>query len=113
MGTASGSDYGFLQAHEFFGQYFDIATGFQKRLIQLAKESFQDLKQVSNLDPEPIEVAVGLEIDLTGSVVFKDLVVALCKHINFPNPDDSYWPEFFAGPVARFLVDNEWDDIIN
>jgi hypothetical protein len=75
MGTASGSDYGFLQAHGFFGRYLDDKTGYQKRLIQLAKESFQDLRQVSKLDPQPPELAFVLETDLTGSVVFKDLVV--------------------------------------
>lgn len=113
MGTASGSDYSFLQTHGFFGQYLDPSSGYQRRLIELARESFQDLKQVSNIIPQESEFALILEVDLIGSFVFKDLVVELCTKINFPGPNDPYWPDFFAGPVARFLVDNEWDEIVN
>jgi hypothetical protein len=54
-----------------------------------------------------------LELALTSSVVFADIVVDLCRIINFPNPRDRYWPEFFAGAVARYVTAYEWQDIAN
>ena len=109
MGTASGSDYGVLTRHKFFPQRYSV---YQKRLIELAKQSYLNLTQLTNILPQQSDFAPILEMDLVGSVVFVDLVVDVCVAINFPNSADPYWPDFFAGPVARFMVDNDWDEIV-
>jgi hypothetical protein len=113
MGTASGSDYSFLASHDFFVHFNKPSTGYRTRLIQLAKESFEDLKRVSKTSPLPFDVALALEyIDLPASNVFSDLIADLSAKVGLPNPNDPYWSDFFAGPIARFIVDNEWDEII-
>jgi hypothetical protein len=108
MGVASASDYSFLSNHGFFKHY----SAYQKRLIDLAQQSYADLHQISRLSPQPYDLSLVLEVDLIVSVVFIDLVSDLCATIRFPNPRDPYWPDFFAGPVARWLVDNEWHYIV-
>jgi hypothetical protein len=108
MGVASGSDYSFLSTHGFFKHY----ANYRNRLVDLAQQSYADLHQTSRLSPQPYDLSLVLEVDLVVSVVFIDLVSDLCATIRFPNPRDPFWPDFFAGPVARWLVDNEWHYIV-
>ena len=52
------------------------------------------------------------EYELPASTVFSDIVADLCAGMVFPTEQDQYWPIFVAGPVARYVVDREWLDIL-
>ena len=105
-------NYTMLQKHGFFGQYFDIKAGHQQRLVQVAKDSCRFLKKMGNTNPLPHELEAFLEIDLSISSAFTDLIVALCGQSSL-KPQDKFWKDDFLPIVALYLVDNEWDDIVN
>src|SRR5271154_6681360 len=95
------SDDSFLRSHGFtnlFGAY-------RARLLKIAQDTHETFKKMSTLPPNSAEIEILLEFVLTGSSVFAEIIVDLCTIIHFPNPQDSYWPEFFAGPVARYVTD--------
>jgi hypothetical protein len=98
----------FLRTHGFLNLY----SNYRARLLKVAKGTHQTIKKMSNLAPNPSEIEIFLEFVLTGSGVFAEVIVDLCATINFPNPRDPYWTEFFAGPVARYVTDREWQDIV-
>jgi hypothetical protein len=98
----------FLRTHGFVNMY----GKYQARLLKLAKSTHETFKRISTLAPNPSEIEILLEFVLTGSGVFAEIVVDLCGNINFQNPKDPYWPEFFAGPVARYVTDREWQDVV-
>jgi hypothetical protein len=111
MGTATGYDYQTLQKYGFFSKYYDAKAGHQKKLVQVARDSYAFLRSgKTNLLPDELEDL--LEIDLSVSVDFKEFIVALCNS-STPNTNDAFWENIFLPSVARFLVDNEWDDIVN
>src|SRR5260370_36891262 len=110
MGTLR--NYRMLQDHGFFGKYFDLTAGHQQRLVQVAKDSYGFLKKMGNTSPLPQELEAFLEIDLSISSAFTELVVALCGQ-STPQPHDKFWQEDFLPVAACFLVDNEWDDIVS
>jgi hypothetical protein len=90
MGTASGSDYGVLTRHKFFPQRYSV---YQKRLIELAKQSYLNLTQLTNILPQQSDFAPILEMDLVGSVVFVDLVVDVRSGPGYLNS----FPRFISG----------------
>jgi hypothetical protein len=98
----------FLRTHGFLNLY----VKYQARLLKFAKGTHETFQRISTLSPNPDEIEILLEFVLTGSGVFAEIVVDLCQNISFPNPKDPYWPEFFAGPVARYVTDREWQDIV-
>lgn len=100
-------DESFLRTHGFLKLY----DTYRVRLLRIAKGTHQIIEKISSLAPNPDEVELFLEFVLTGSSVFGEIVVDLCASIGFPNPKDPYWPEFFAGPVARYVTDREWQEI--
>ncbi len=97
----------FLQTHGFFNVY----DSYRDRLLVIAKEIYQRLKARSGISPDPFIFETFLEAALIRSGVFADIVADLCVKINFPGPRDPFWPDFFAGPIARFVTDREWPDI--
>ena len=55
MGTASGYDYQTLQKYGFFGKYYDAKGGHQKKLVQVAKDSYAFLRSGrTNLHPDEL-----------------------------------------------------------
>jgi len=117
MGTASGSDYFILRKHGFFRLYYDSSKDYRARLIDLARQSFSHLSQMRKPDPapQPDEFVGLLVIDLLWSDVWHDLIAELSGQTSLPNPNsrDPFWADFFVEPVAHFLVDNEWDEIVS
>lgn len=111
MGMALGTDYRRLQDHGFFAKYYDPQLAHQKDLILAAKDSYQFLKKMGTT-PLPDEVEDLLEIDLSFRKAYEDLIRDLAKSSG-PKLDDGFWKDVFLPSVARFLVDNEWDDIVS
>ena len=101
------TDDSFLRSYGFLNLY----DQYKDRLLTLAKGCYRVLEQISHLRPNPDEIDLILEMVLTGSSVFAEIVVDLCTKIGLPNPKDPYWPEFFAGSVARCVTFREWPDI--
>jgi len=101
-------DDSFLRTHGFLDRY----NIYRDRLIIIAKGTYEAIKKISWLAPNSGEVEIFLEFVLTGSRVFAEVVADVCANIKFPNPRDPFWPEFFAGPVARYVTDREWHDIV-
>jgi hypothetical protein len=84
---------------------------YRQRLLAIARGTYQRMKRRSGISLLPDDCEMLLELALTSSVVFADIVADLCRIINFPNPRDRCWPEFFAGPIARYVTAYEWQDI--
>lgn len=101
-------DDSFLRSHGFINLYPTYRT----RLLKIAKDTHATFKAISALPPNAAEIEVLLEFVLTGASVFAQIVADLCRNTKLPNPQDPYWPEFFAGPVARYVTDKEWSDIV-
>jgi hypothetical protein len=103
----SNVDYGFLQAHEFLRFY----PNYRDRLLPIAKRIYQALSGPSSMNPSALECEIHMEVALLGSTVFADIVAELCATIKLPGPTDSFWRDYFAGPVARYVVEQEWHEI--
>jgi hypothetical protein len=101
-------DDGFLRSYGFFNLY----DTYKVRLLKIAKHTHDTFKTITTLPPNSAEIEILLEFVLTGSSVFAEIVVDLCTNIHLANPQDPYWPEFFAGSVARYVTDREWSDIV-
>lgn len=103
------SNFTFLQSWGFMSLY----GGYQTRLMIIAKRQFGLMKTISGgLVPDQIDFAQNLETGLIVSVVFADIIADLCTKQNVPGPQDPFWPYYFAEPVAQFMIDVEWQDII-
>jgi hypothetical protein len=105
----SAIDHVFLTSYGFVDAY----PRYRGRLLALARGTYQRMKSRSGITPLPEDCEVVVEVALMGSVIFADIVIDVCRRINFPNPKDPYWPQFFAGPVARYVTAYEWQDIVN
>ena len=103
----SASDHAFLQTHDFY-KYYDA---YRDRLLVIAKQNFNQLKILSQLAPSSVICELALEVALTGSTVFADIVIDHCQAISYPAPQDPYWCQYFAGPIARYVTSLEWTDI--
>jgi hypothetical protein len=103
----SAVDHIFLDSHGFITTY----PKYQPRLVTIARGIYQRLNSISGIAPLPDGFEFVLELVLPSSVVFADIVTDLCRTIGFPNPKDLYWPQYFAGPVARYVTAYEWQDI--
>jgi hypothetical protein len=99
----------FLNSWGFTGLY----SVYRDRLLTISKGTFRRLKSNSSLIPDSLDLAPHLEIALIISVVFADIVADLCTRSGVPGPNDPFWPYYFAEPVAQFLIDLEWQDIVN
>ena len=99
MGTASGSDYVFLTQYGFFQCY---SGQHRSDLIAVAKLSYADMTAANGIPPDPLSLSFSLELDLKGALAFFAFVVDVCRAIKFQNPQDSFWPDWFAGPVSRY-----------
>jgi hypothetical protein len=100
-------DHQLLQTHGFL----DLYDKYRDRLLTIASGTYERLKKRSGIPPPPDYCEVHIEIALVSSNVFANIIVDLCSRINFPNPRDPYWLDFFAGAVARYVTDREWPDI--
>jgi hypothetical protein len=100
-------DHQFLQTHGFY----DFYDKYRDRLVRIAGGTYARMKTRSGIGPFPIDCEVHIETALISSNVFANIIIDLCTKINFPNPRDPFWPEFFAGPVARYVTDREWQQI--
>jgi hypothetical protein len=103
----SAIDIGFLASHGFFRIY----PQYRDRFLTIARGVYQRMKKGSGIAPLPDDCEILLETVLIASTVFADAVMDVCKSINFPNPKDPCWPDFFAGAVARYVTNYEWQDI--
>jgi hypothetical protein len=101
-------DSGFLSSYGFFKVY-DV---YRDRLIAIAQQTYRLLVKISGLLPDRTECASFLEMALLGDTTFADIVEDLCSRGNVPGPKDRFWVDFFAQPVARNLLDQEWSKII-
>lgn len=71
------------------------------------------MKAISGgLVPDQFDFAQILELGLIVSVVFADIIADLCTKQSVPGPSDPFWPYYFAEPVAQYMIDVEWQDII-
>lgn len=102
------NDHVFLNSHGFLRLYHQ----YRDRLLDIARGTYQRMKKASGISPLPEDCEILLEVALIGSTVFADIVVDVCTFINFPNPKDAFWPDFFAGPVARYVTAYEWNAIV-
>jgi hypothetical protein len=111
MALAVGSDYQRLQDRGFYGAYYDGNKTHRANLIQVANRAYVYLKKNGRSNPSPQELADFLEIELDISDEYHKLVAELSKDKG-PNQNDGFWKDTFIPSVSRFLVDNEWDDIV-
>lgn len=107
MFCSSPADISFLTTHGFIPIY----GTYRNRLLTIAKEIFRRMKVSSRLTPDQLDVAFQLEVALKASSVFTDIIADLLTKTKFPGPKDPFWPEYFAEPVANFVVDTEWQGI--
>jgi hypothetical protein len=104
----SAIDFATLSTHGFLKIY----GNYRDRLIVLARNLYQQLKVTSNIPPSVTDCELFFEFELLMSTVYADIVADLCAGIVFPTEKDQYWQIFFNGPVARYVVDKEWLDIV-
>ena len=104
----SGQDFATLSAHGFFNFY----GKYRDRLVAHAKSLYLSLKTKSQIPPSIADCELEFEFELHISPLFADIIADLCSAIAFPKPGDQYWDLFVAGPIARYVTDKEWLDII-
>jgi len=100
-------DSGFLSSYGFF-KYYGV---YRTRLIDIARQTYRGLATRSGFLPEQIDCVRHLELALCGDTAFADIISDLCSLGGVPVPKDPFWIDFFAGPVARHLLDQEWQEI--
>jgi hypothetical protein len=105
----SAIDYATLSTHGFFNVY----DNYRDRLVAHARDLYQRLERVTGIAPSISDCELLYEFQLPISGVFADIVADLTASIPFPKPQDAYWETFVAGPIARYVTDREWLDIIS
>jgi hypothetical protein len=100
-------DSGFLSSYGFFKHY----DTYRDRLIAIARQTYRLLATLSGLVPERLDCAPHLELALLGDTTFADIIADICAAGGVPGSKDSFWVDFFAGPVARHLLSQEWPEI--
>src|SRR5579863_4665657 len=97
---ATANDYAYLSGWNFFKHF----KTYRDPLIQIGKAVFRYLAS-SGRSPLPAECEPMFTLAVVTSRVFADLA----KANNIPKDSTLYLS--FAGPVARLLLDQDWQDI--
>lgn len=101
-------DSGFLTSYGFFKYY----GNYRDRLIAIAQQTYRLLVKMTGILPDKIDCAPFLELALLGDTTFADIVEDLCTLGGVPGPKDRFWVDFFAQPVARSVLDQEWPEVM-
>jgi hypothetical protein len=101
------SDWSFLTSYGFFSHY----QTFRERLLAIGRATYKFLRETSGIRPDRLDCEIDVEEALVHSTVFVDIMIDLSRNTNLPEHTDPYWVDYFAGPIARFVVDSEWQEI--